>query len=173
MAGRERRKRKRRDRRPRETAAVAPAPSVPAAPAPPRKSKDDIAREQLEPLREGERPLAVTIAAAVSALLDVGWIVAIALGESGAVAGLPFAILLAIAAVGLWRSRYWAVLGFQVMLVLTLVNAMLFLVLKANAVLDVVVAVAILALAGTLFWFLIRAMARIQMPERRPRDATN
>jgi hypothetical protein len=146
---------------------------VPEAPAAPRKSKDDIARERLEPLREGERPLAVTIAAVVSALLDVGWIVAIALGESGAVAGLPFAILLAIAAVGLWRSRYWAVLGFQVMLVLTLVNAILFLVIRANAVLDVVVALAIVATAGTLFWFLIRAMARIQMPERRPRDATN
>jgi hypothetical protein len=168
MAGRQKRKRRRRERHPGEQARAVPSPTQPA-----RKSKDDIAREKLEPLREGERPLAVTIAAAVAALLDVGWVVAIALGESGATAGAPFAILLAVAAVGLWRSRYWAVLGFQVMLVLTLVNATLFLVIRANAVVDVAVGLAIVASAGTLFWFLIRAMARIQMPERRPRDATN
>jgi hypothetical protein len=53
------------------------------------------------------------------------------------------------------------------------VNAILFLVIRADAVLDVVVGLTIVATAGTLFWFLIRAMARIQMPERRPRDATN
>jgi hypothetical protein len=30
----------------------------------------------------------------------------------------------------------------------------------------VVLLVAILAAAGTLFWFMVKAMARIQMPER-------
>jgi hypothetical protein len=30
-----------------------------------------------------------------------------------------------------------------------------------------VLAVAIFVAAGTLFWFLVKAMARIQMPERR------
>jgi hypothetical protein len=167
MPGREKRKRRRRSRRP----LPAPAAPPPAAAPAPRKSKDDVAREELVPLREGERPLAVTIAAIVAGLLVVGWVVALAVGASGAAAGALFAIVLGAAAVGMWRSRYWAVLGFQVVLALTLVNAILFLVIRADTVVDVIVGLAITAGAGTLFWFLIRAMARIQMPERRPRDA--
>jgi hypothetical protein len=171
MAGREKRKRKKgRERRKQSSVPVEPvaAQSGPAETpaAEPRKSKDDLAREQLVPLEEGERPLAVTIGAVVAGLLVVGWVISLIAGRSNVAGAAPLALILAVAAVGMWRSRYWAVLGFQVMLAITLVNAILFLVLKADAVLDVIVGVTIVASAGTLFWFLIRALARIQMPQR-------
>ena len=118
------------------------------------------------PLAEDERPLAVTIAAVVAGLLVIGWVVALAT-EPSARASAPLAVLLAIAAVGMWRSRYWAVLGFQVVLAITLVNAILFLALRADAVLDVLIGLLIVGASGSLFWFLIRALARLQMPERR------
>ena len=73
-----------------------------------------------------------------------------------------------IAAAGMWRGRYWAVLGMQAVLVI----AMLFfslLALKASNVTTVLICLAVLAPCGVLFWFLVKALARIQMPERRPR----
>jgi hypothetical protein len=176
MPGREKRKRRKsRDRRRQGTVTVpgestqveSPSAQVEAPSARPRRSKDDIAREKLVPLEEGERPLAVTIGAVVAGLLVVGWIVSLVAGNSDVAGAAPLALLLGVAAWGMWNSRYWAVLGFQVLLAITLVNAILFLVLKADAVVDVVVGLTIVASVGTLFWFLIRALARIQMPERR------
>jgi hypothetical protein len=136
------------------------APTVP-------KSKDEVAREHLVPLREGERPVAVTIGALVAAALVVVWVVALVTGESGVATAAPLAALLAVAAVGMWHSRYWAVLGLQVLLAFTLVNATLFVVLRADAPLDFVVGLLIVSSAGTLFWFLVKSLARIQMPSSR------
>jgi hypothetical protein len=65
----------------------------------------------------------------------------------------------------MWRARYWAVLGFQFMLGFLLVILALLLVRASNA-LAVVVVLAIGVPAGVLFWKLVRALARIQMPER-------
>jgi hypothetical protein len=39
--------------------------------------------------------------------------------------------------------------------------------LIASNVLAAVVCVVTIVLAGTLFWYMVKAMARIQMPERR------
>src|SRR5207244_1408625 len=71
------------------------------------KSKADVVREQLVPLEEGERPLAVTIAAIVAVVLVVAYLVAFAVGGGNLAAGAPFVVVLAIAAVGMWRARYW------------------------------------------------------------------
>ena len=69
------------------------------------------------------------------------------------------------AAVGMWQKRYWAVLGFQALLGLSVVTGSLSLLVASN--LEAVVrSVVVIAAAGTLFWFLIRAMARLQMPSR-------
>jgi hypothetical protein len=78
-------------------------------------------------------------------------------------------VILAIAGVGMWRGRYWAVLGFQVLLALTLVNGFLFLLIRASEPLEIGLALLVTAGAGALFWFLVKALARLQMPERRPR----
>ena len=164
MSGREKAKRRRKRRI--AGAAVQQAP----APEPPKK-KADVVREQLVPLEEGERPLAVSIAAIVAGFLVIAYLVAFAIGSGNIAAGAPFVVVLAIAAVGMWRGRYWAVLGFQVLLALTLVNGMLFLLIRASDPLAIAGGLVITAAAGTLFWFLVRALARLQMPERRRRPA--
>jgi hypothetical protein len=148
-----------------------PAPAAAPAAAPP-KSKDEVAREQLEPLHEGERPLAVTIAAIVAALIAVsnliGWIAGLEIDDESFSAGevLPPVIVMLVAAVGMWYSRYWAVLGFQAILAILIVIVAIALTTASNA-LAVVVSIAIIAAAGTLFWSLVNSLARIQMPESR------
>ena len=70
---------------------------------------------------------------------------------------------------GLWRGRYWAVLGFQAILALLILAAALGLV-GAGGAGQLAGNLALIAIAGTLFYFMIKAMARIQMPERAPRE---
>jgi hypothetical protein len=142
----------------------------------PRKTSEERnaeAREALVPLKDGERPRAVTIAAVVAVILAIIVIIAIALGKTnvqgnknGASGAVLFAAILLVAAGGMWRAKYWAVLGFQALLVLLLIFYFLAL-LRASNVLGLVYCVASIAAYGALFWFLVKAMARIQMPERR------
>ena len=164
-------------------AAVEPAaPREPAAPAgtPPRgyargRAKDEAARAALQPLAPGERPTAVTVGAVVAGLLAAANLIAVIAGWDGAagsddraraIAGsLLVTGLLCFVAWGMWRSRYWAVLGMQTLLALTLIAAALGIVTAENAA-AMLVLIAIIVLAGMLFWFLVKAMARIQMPER-------
>jgi hypothetical protein len=134
------------------------------------RAKDDEARAALKPLPKGERPTAVTVGAVVAALGAVAQVVAlIALYDSDesqkTVASVFGVLVLLLVAFGMWRARYWAVLGMQTLLALTLILAGLGLV-GATSVLSALGLLAILVAAGTLFWFLIKAMARIQMPER-------
>jgi hypothetical protein len=139
------------------------------------EERNRAAREELEPLRAGERPAVVTAGAAISGLLAASILVAYLAGAE--VNGerprvlqviLP-ATLMAMMSFGLWRARYWAVLGFQAALALIMVAAALGVLLADNAV-QVAGTLTLLAIAGTLFYFMVRAMARIQMPERRPRE---
>jgi hypothetical protein len=73
--------------------------------------------------------------------------------------------ILLLVAWGMWKSRYWAVLGMQTLLAITLVLASLSLI-SAGSAGAALILVVILAATGTLFWFMVKAMARIQMPER-------
>jgi hypothetical protein len=139
------------------------------------RERDAAARAALQPLAPGERPLAVTIAAILAALIAAANLVLLATGwevegGGGSVAGvLVFAAVMAAAAIGMWQCRYLAVLGFEALLGAALVYATLALLVSANLA-AVVRSLAILAVAGPLFWFLIRAMARIQLPSRRPQE---
>jgi hypothetical protein len=174
MPGREKAKRNRKRRRaqPRAAEGAAPAPAVTPDPAP-KPSKDDIARERLVPLVQGERPLAVTIAAVITTGMAASTFVLFALGvevqnsEARNAGTIVYGALMTGMAIGLWRARYWAVLGFQTLLALLIVIWSLLLI-KAETALGALLATAIVALAGTMFWFLVKALARIQMPERRP-----
>jgi hypothetical protein len=162
-----------------ETEAPAPTAEAPAAPAPRgyarSRAKDEEARADLKPLRSGERPTAVTVGAIVAAGLAVANVVALVFGynasEDTVSPGSEFTgsvlttLVVGIVAYGMWRARYWGVLGMQTLLALTLVVSSLAL-LFANSVWAALVLVIIIAGAGTLFWFLIKAMARIQMPDR-------
>ena len=131
------------------------------------REKDEAVRASLEPLAPGERPGAVTVAAIVSAVLGLLLVAQAAFDDGADVRGLlVFAAVMFVAAAGMWKAQYWAVLGFEFFLGLTLVFAAVSLMFAGNA-LGVVYSLAILAGAGLLFWKLVRAMARIQMPKRR------
>ena len=140
------------------------------------RAKDAAARASLEPLAPGERPTAVTVGAIVAAVLALANLTALVAGwdtgpgtgdgDGPAIAGsLLFTGVLCIVAYGMWRARYWAVLGMQTLLAITIIFASLGLVTATDTGAALLL-VAIVCAAGALFWFLVKAMARIQMPER-------
>jgi hypothetical protein len=130
------------------------------------RERDDAVRASLEPLKPGERPGAVTVAAVAATVLGVSLIAQVLVVDDADVDGLlVFAAVMFVAAAGMWKAQYWAVLGFEFFLGLTLVFAAVSLMFASN-VRGAILAVVVLGLAGTLFWKLVRAMARIQMPKR-------
>jgi hypothetical protein len=134
------------------------------------EERNAAVRATLTPLAPGEHPPALKAAIVVAILLALSNLVAFALGAdvpgSGSRAGgLVFVAVMALAAWGMWRQRYWAVLGFATLMALITV-AFTLLVLIASNVLAVVVCVAFAVSAGWLFWKLIRVMARLQAPQR-------
>jgi len=70
------------------------------------------------------------------------------------------------AAIGMYQMRYWAVLGFEMLLGVLAISALLSLLVASNWR-AALLAVAIVAIVAPLFWMLIRVMARIQLPERK------
>lgn len=140
------------------------------------EQRNQEAREALQPLAEGERPTVVTIGAIVAALISLSIVIGYAAGVEvdGEQPRLPQviapAVIMAVMAYGMWRARYWAVLGFQLMLVIVLFSAFFGLVVGASSVAQVLGTLLLLAAAGSFFYFMVKAMARIQMPTRLPRD---
>jgi hypothetical protein len=141
------------------------------------RERDERIRAGLAPLRDDERPPALLVAAALAAalgLVNLGLFLAgveVQGERPNTITTLLFCALLLTAAVGMYRKAYWAVLGFQALLALITLVFALFL-LRASNALAVVVCVAIIGVAGTLFFKLVRVLARIQLPERRRRDTT-
>jgi hypothetical protein len=140
------------------------------------REKDEEARAALVPLAPGERPWPIAVSAILAALFAVANVVLVAVGwqvngKRPIAGGLVFAAVMLAAAVGMWRLRYWAVLGFEVLLGVTFVGAMLS-ILRAENLQGAVLSVVVMALTGPLFWLLIRQMARIQMPQRPERRET-
>jgi hypothetical protein len=133
-------------------------------------------REALEPLHEDERPLVVTIGAVISALIAISILIGYASGvkvngsRPALAQALSPAFLMAVMSWGMWRARYWAVLGFQTILLFLIFAAAFGLALRAASAAQIFADLALLAIAGTFFYFMIKAMARIQMPHRLPRD---
>jgi hypothetical protein len=186
VGSRERKRAERRKRKRRGAERPAEEPAVGAADAPAAgnghspedlasraEAKNQAARDALEPLSEGDRPTVVTIGAIISGVICVsilvGWIAGVEVeGERPHVlqAVLP-AILMGVMAWGMWRARYWAVLGFQTVLVFLMIAFTLQLI-AAGSWFQVVGNVVLLAGAGTMFVFMVKALARIQMPDRRP-----
>lgn len=145
---------------------------APSAPKPPSRSelRNAELRERLQPLAPGERPTAVTVGAIVAAVLAatvvIGYASGARVGEEGTLASaLVLAAILLAAAIGMWRVRYWAVLGFEALLAFQVIIAALSLLVASN-VWAAAVCLTIIGLGGWLFWKLVRAMARIQMPQR-------
>lgn len=134
------------------------------------------AREALQPLAEGERPTVVTIAAAlcaaIAASIVVGYLAGVEVdGQKPRLAQVVApALIMGTMAWGMWRARYWAVLGFQLVLVFLIFSAVFGLALQASTLPQIAATLGLLAVAGTFFFFMVKAMARIQMPTRLPRE---
>ena len=133
------------------------------------EAKNAETRAALEPLGHGERPPWVTYAALFAAALAVLNIVLFAAGVKARGATFSSTVVLGlvllVAAGGMWRAQYWAVLGFEVLLGVTAAYAAISL-LVVTSVAGALRATVALLVCGTFFWKLIRAMARIQMPQR-------
>lgn len=133
------------------------------------EAKNAAVRAQLDPLPEGERPTPVTIGAIVALVLVVVQIPLFLIWDGDERPALPsflfFTGLMLVMAWGMWNARYWAVLGFQALLALCILVVALALTV-ASTVLTAIICLAIIIPAGTLFWFLVKALARIQMPNR-------
>ena len=132
-------------------------------------------RESLRPLERGERPAAVTVGACFAALIAlVFWIsCGVAVISDASVNGKHpnpaplalFALIMSAMAWGMWKARYWAVLGFQMLLVLFLLAAVAGIV-NASTWLQLLGTTLLILGAGSLFFFMVKALARIQMPDR-------
>ena len=134
------------------------------------RRKDEQARAALKPLAKGERPGAVTVGAIAAAILGLANLIALIARydpdePNKTILSVMGVVIMAVVAAGMWRARYWAVLGMQTILALAIVGGCIALLGADNAVAVVLIA-AIVIPSGLLFWFLVKAMARIQMPER-------
>jgi hypothetical protein len=133
--------------------------------------RDELARAALSPLGEHEWPVPLRIAIAVCLLLAAGVVAGAAgihdLSRHGG--SLPGAALLAVVllalAQGMYRRRYWAVLGFEALLAFQIIVTSLALVV-ASTLLAAAICLASVLLSGWLFWKLVRVMGRVQAGER-------
>ncbi len=139
-------------------------------PRPSRSEQRNAAvRASLTPLAPGERPWPVTVGAAVALLLGAANLIAYLAGvkiggKVPAASGIVvFAGLMLACSIGMWRMWYGAVLGFMALLAI-IVALFTLLLIKASNLLGFLVAPAIIAGAGFLFWKLVRVLSRIQMP---------
>src|SRR6266849_132020 len=120
------------------------------------EARNEAARDALEPLDEGERPHVVTIGALISALVVASILIAYAAGanvngERPKVLQVAIpSILMGMMAYGMWRARYWAVIGFQAILVLLILAATLGMV-QASSVLQLGGDLLLISVAGALF----------------------
>jgi hypothetical protein len=136
------------------------------------EAANEAVRAELQPLRPGERPPALVVAVIVAAGLGIANVALSAAGADvrgkapSAGGAISFAALMLVAAWGMWNLRYWAVLGFQALLAVTVVIAALSLAVASNLT-AVALCVAIIGPGGWLFWKLVRVLARLQIPQRR------
>jgi len=147
-------------------------------PAPGRRPRggelDERARAALRPLGEDEWPpaliAAMIVCSVLAALVIVGALTVHDLSRRGGslpAAGFLAAVLCALAA-GMYRRRYWAVLGFEALLAFQIIVTSLALVVASTIPAAAICLVGI-GLGGWLFWKLIRVMGRMQAGEERSR----
>ena len=134
-------------------------------------------RATLAPLEPGERPWPLVLAAALCVILPAANFVLLVSGVRPKIGGhvpsptsdvLYLGVML-VCAVGMWQKRYWAVLGFMVILLVTILTATLALI-RASNLLGFLEPIVVLAVTGFLFLRLVRVLSRLQMP--RPPGAT-
>jgi hypothetical protein len=137
-------------------------------------AREEQALAELVPLGPDERPPALLIAVGVCVVLAVAVLVGgLTIHDLSSHGGsLPGAIflagILALLALGMYRRRYLAVLGFEALLAFQIIVTSLALVVASTLAAAGGCLLAI-GLGGWLFWKLVRVMGRIQAGESRDR----
>ena len=129
-------------------------------------------RATLTPLAPGERPWPLKLATLIALVIGVGDLAVVIIDGSFRVAGahtapggvVLFSVLMLVCAWGMWQLRYWAVLGFQAILAFVILYFSLLLI-RANNLLALVAALAVVGGGGYLFYKLVRVLSRLQMPK--------
>jgi hypothetical protein len=137
------------------------------------EERNAAVRATLTPLAPGERPWPIKIAAVIAVVVGVGDLVQLIIGgrlnvggtHTGTGSVVLFAVVMLVCAAGMWRLRYWAVLGFQAILVFVILIFSLLLI-RASNLLGFVVAIVVVGGGGFLFYKLVRVLSRLQMPSR-------
>lgn len=124
-------------------------------------------RATLSPLGAGERPWPLLVSALLALVLVIANLVLlianIKLKGTKPGSEIVYLLVMAMCAYGLLRARYWAVLGFMALLLLTMLEAGLLLLRASNAA-GVAITAVLLGGGGYLFYKLVRVLSRIQMP---------
>jgi hypothetical protein len=137
-----------------------------------RGVREQEARAALLPLGDDERPRALLVAVAVCVVLALAVLIGALTvhdlrGKGGSLLGAFFiAAILVLLAQGMYRRRYYAVLGFEALLAFQVLVTSLALVV-ASTILAAALCLLSIVLGGWLFWKLVRVMGRIQAGERR------
>ncbi|MGN6167422.1 MAG: hypothetical protein ACTHQQ_04540 [Solirubrobacteraceae bacterium] len=149
------------------------ATSLPVAVLSRSEQKNAAVRATLEPYHKGERPWSIRAAVLVAFLIGAGDLVDVLVGGKIGFGGthpakagvIVFSVLMLVCAVGMWRMRYWAVLGFQAILAFVVLFFSLALI-RASNVAGVIIAVLVVCGGGFLFYKLVRVLSRLQIPRR-------
>lgn len=132
--------------------------------------RNQEAREKLVPLATGERPPVVTVAAVLCGAVALSIVVLYAAGvkldgETPRFASVAAPVLImGVLAWGMWKARYWAVVGFQLVLAFLIFASFYGLALQATSLAGFLASGGVLVVSTALFVLMVKAMARIQMP---------
>jgi hypothetical protein len=168
--GQRSRKRGQRQKPPASTVAVGAAGTD--APRSRSEERNAAVRATLTPLAPGERPWPITVGALLAALNGLVQLILYLVGVKFKLGGarpaafsvILFAVLMFVCAAGMWRLRYWAVLGFQALLGIVILTFALLLI-RASTVTGAVISIVVVVGGGFLFFKLVRTLSRIQMPK--------
>jgi hypothetical protein len=132
------------------------------------EERNEAVRATLAPLARDERPWPLLVSALLAfALVLANFVLLVAnikLRGAKPASEVVYLVLMSMCAYGLFRARYWAVLGFMVLLLLTMLEAALLLI-RASSIAGVAITLVLLGGGGYLFYKLVRVLSRIQMPE--------
>ena len=135
---------------------------------PSSEERNAAVRATLKPVEPGERPWPLLVSALLALSLVIANLVLlvgnIKLRGAKPASEVIYLVVMSMCAYGLWRARYWAVLGFMVLLLLTVLEAALLLIRASNAA-GVAITLVLIAGGGFLFYKLVRVLSRIQMPK--------
>jgi thiamine-phosphate pyrophosphorylase len=129
-------------------------------------------RAELRPFEDGERPAPAALAAIFIAAIGMANLILLALGyqpraslrnTEAQVAQGVFGVAAVLLATQIWRLKPWALLLTQGLLAISSIFAFAALIL-AHSFLEALAPLVFVAIAGPLFWSLVRVLARAQAP---------